>query len=251
MLVDYLQRGVVAGAIAGLLYGVYMAVVANPLIEYMETVSHHAGEHDHGHAADPAHAHAVSEATTEVVSVGSGVLWGIFLGGLFALTFYFLEPALPGTERVSAYVLAGAGFLTVSVTPWLVLPPATPGAEQSLGPNPRLVIYAGLMVLGAVVAATAILGYERTTARTGSRYYGLVVAGAPVVATVAIVPTLTPTITTAGAMPAELVTTFRGLTVLSQAAVWAIVAGSFSWLTDHVESTDGTAALEDDHPVAA
>ncbi len=93
MLVDYLERGVLAGVIAGLAYGLYMALVANPLLGYMETVAEgsehgdHASAGEHAHAAGEhaheagEHAHAVSEATTAAVSIGSGVLWGILLGG--------------------------------------------------------------------------------------------------------------------------------------------------------------------------
>ncbi|MFC4541917.1 CbtA family protein [Halosolutus amylolyticus] len=249
MLVDYLQRGVLAGTIGGVCYGGYLAAVANPLVEYMEELDHEAGHgHEHAHDATES-AHAVSETTTAVVSVGSGVLWGILLGGLFALAFYFLEPALPGRGRVKAVVLAGAGFLTVSVTPWLVLPPATPGAEQALGPDARIVLYACLMVLGAIVATGSILGYRLTTARTGDWRVGVVAGVVPVVVTVAVLPLVTPTITTTP-LPAALVTAFQGLTVLSQAALWAIVAASFAWLHDRARMVDDAASTKKE-PIAA
>ncbi|RZH66908.1 CbtA family protein [Natrinema altunense] len=240
MLVDYLERGVLAGVIAGLAYGLYMALVANPLLGYMETVAEgsehgdHASAGEHAHAAGEhaheagEHAHAVSEATTAAVSIGSGVLWGILLGGAFALAFYFLEPALPGRGRVKTYVLAGAGFLAVSLAPWLVLPPTTPGAEQAFDPTFRSALYAGMMAVGAVVAAGSIYGYRRVSTR--SRPIGVVTAAVPIVALVAITAVAAPTIVEIGAMPAELVAAFRGLTVLSQAALWALVAGCFGWL---------------------
>ncbi|ELY67170.1 CbtA family protein [Natrinema versiforme] len=252
MLVDYLERGVLAGAIAGIAYGAYMAVVANPLIGYMETVAAggdhaHAGEHaheagEHAHAAGE-HAHAVSEATTAAVSVGSGVLWGILLGGVFALAFYFLEPALPGRGRVKTYVLAGAGFLTVSVAPWLVLPPTTPGAEQAFDPTLRIAIYAGLMAVGAVVAVLSVYAYRRVSAR--SRPLGGVAAALPIVALVAVTAIAAPTIVESGSMPADLVTAFRGLTALSQAALWALVAGCFGWLQTRA-GVHSTAERRDD-----
>ncbi|ELZ10153.1 hypothetical protein C478_14702 [Natrinema thermotolerans DSM 11552] len=237
MLADYLKRGVVAGAIAGIAYGAYVALVANPLVGYMETRAEggdhaHAGEHaheagEHAHAAGEG-AHAVSEATTAAVSIGSGVLWGILLGGAFALAFYFLEPALPGRGRVKAYVLAAAGFLTVSVAPWLVLPPTTPGAELAFDPTLRSAIYAGMMAVGAVVAAASVYGYGRLSPE--NRPLGVGVAAVPIVALVAVATVAAPTIVETGALSAELVTAFRGLTVLSQAALWALVAACFGWL---------------------
>jgi hypothetical protein len=234
MLVDYLERGVLAGAIAGIAYGVYMAIVANPLIGYMETLTE-GGEHgghahgtgDHTHEAAEG-AHAVSEATTAMVSVGSGVLWGILLGGVFALAFYFLEPALPGRGRVKTYVLAGAGFLTVSVAPWLVLPPATPGTELAFDPTVRSAVYGGMMVVGAATATVSIYGYRRVSARSDP--LGVVTAVLPIVALVAVTVIAAPTVVESGSTPAALVTAFRGLTALSQAALWALVAGCFGWL---------------------
>ncbi|MDS0475069.1 CbtA family protein [Natrinema sp. 1APR25-10V2] len=233
MLVDYLERGVLAGSVAGLAYGAYVAFVANPLIGYMEGVAesdsggHHAGEHAHA-----AGGHVVNEATTAAVSVGGGVLWGILLGGIFALAFYFLEPALPGRGNAKAYVLAAAGFFTVSVAPWLVLPPTTPGAEQAYTPTLRIAIYVGMMAVGAVVAAASIRGYDRVAPR--SRPLGVVTATIPIVALAAVAALAAPTIVSVGAMPAELAAAFRGLTVLSQAALWALVAGCFGWLQRRV-----------------
>ncbi|WP_408958003.1 CbtA family protein [Natrinema sp. 74] len=231
MLVDYLERGVLAGSIAGLAYGAYVALVANPLIGYMETVAEGGHHGSHAHAAgEHAHTggHVVSEATTAAVSVGGGVLWGILLGGVFALAFYFLEPALPGRGNAKAYVLAGAGFFSVSVAPWLVLPPTTPGAEQAYTPTLRIAIYVGMMAVGAVVAAASVRGYARVAPR--GRTLGVVAAAVPAVALAAVTALGAPTIVTAGAMPTALVAAFRGLTVLSQAALWALVAGCFGWL---------------------
>ena len=246
MLVDYLERGVLAGAIAGIAYGAYMAFVANPLIGYMETLAeggehaHEAGEHAH---AAGEHAHEVSKATTAAVSIGSGVLWGILLGGVFALGFYFLEPALPGRGNVKAYVLAGAGFLTVSVAPWLVLPPTVPGAEQAYDPTLRIAIYVGLIAVGAVVASASIYGYIRGSAR--SLPLGVVTAAVPIVVLVAGTAIAAPTIVESGAIPADLVAAFRGLTVLSQAALWILVAGCFGWLRPRSDGRSPTEQREE------
>ncbi|ELZ00812.1 CbtA family protein [Natrialba asiatica] len=263
MLVDYLKRGVLAGALAGIAYGLYVTLVANPLVGYMEALaegggaesSHehaHAGEHahtagEHAHAAGE-HAHAVGETTTAVVSIGSGVFWGILLGAAFALAFYFLEPALPGRGSIKGYVLAGAGFLAVSGAPWLVLPPATPGAEQAYTPTIRIAVYGGLVLAGAIIAATAIYGYRRGSTR--SRPLGLCLAALPIVALAAVTTLAAPTIVESGTIPGELVTAFRGLTALSQAALWALVAGCFGWLQTRTRdraSTEQRVALTSLH----
>lgn len=230
---EYLRRGVLAGAVAGLAYGLFLGFVANPLSEYVSRA-----RHDHGHGHE--HAHAVSETTTAVVSVGSGVLWAIFLGGVFALALYVFEPALPGRGTVSAFVLAGAGFLTVSVTPWLVLPPAAPGAEQLYGVETRLAIYVGLVALGAVVSAAAIVAYTHAAPRHPA--LGVVAGGVPIVTVAIVLPWLTPTIVTHPGLPGDLVSAYRGMAVLSQAAIWATLAATVGWLQrrDRAPETAGS-----------
>ncbi|MFC6718214.1 CbtA family protein [Natrialbaceae archaeon GCM10025810] len=244
MIQTYLERGVVAGVVAGVLYGLYVAVVANPIVGYMEGLGGHGHDHAHDHGHGHEAAHAVSETATAVVSVGSGVLWGILLGAAFALAFYVLEPALPGSRRVKGYVLAGAGFLTVSGVPWLVLPPAAPGAEQAYGPDVRLAIYAGLMLLGALVATAAVVAYRRTESR--GTVPALVAGAVRVIAVVVVLPLAAPTITEPGAMPTDLVAGFRGLVVLSQAALWVVVAATFDRLLERADPTDDPARLEEE-----
>lgn len=232
MLYTYLKRGVLAGGLAGIAYGIFMASVANPLTAYIHEVGHdHA--HDHGHSHDHAgHAHeashAVSEATTAIVSVGSGLLWAIFLGGMFGITLYLTEPALPGDRTVRAFVLAAVGFLTVSVTPWLALPPATPGAENLYGITPRLGIYVGLVVLGGLLSVAAVGIYTQLD----SQHRALSVGAAllPIAAAGVLIPILAPTIVTHPELPSELVAAYQALVVLSQATLWGLIAGSYSWL---------------------
>ncbi|EMA38939.1 CbtA family protein [Halobiforma nitratireducens] len=217
MIVDYFRRGVVAGVATGLAYGLYLVFVGNPLSEYLHEAQHDHG-HDHGHGHSHDHGHAVSETTTAIVSAGSGVLWAILLGGLFATALYFLEPALPGTDAVGPYVLAAAGFVTVSGVPWLVLPPAAPGAEQLYTIEARLGIYVALVGLGAVVSAAAIGGYRRTASR--SRLLGVTVGAVPLLATAIVLPLVAPSIVTHPDLPGDLVAAYQALAVLTQAGIW-------------------------------
>ena len=223
MIYEYLQRGVASGAVAGIAYGIYMMFVGHPLSEYVHDAGHDHGAHAHENAG-----HAVSETTTAIVSAGSGLLWAILLGGVFALALYFLEPALPGPDGVKTYVLAGAGFLTVSAVPWLVLPPAAPGAEQLYAVESRLAMYLGLVVLGAITAAAAIVAYKRAADR--SIGLGVVAGAVPILAVVIVVPLATPTITTHPELSGELVSAYQALAALSQAAIWLLIAGTFNAL---------------------
>lgn len=220
MLPEYLQRGVAAGAVGGVAYGLYMAAVANPFVASLEEAAHQG--HEHGQE------HAVAELTTVGASIGSGVLWGILLGGVFGLAYYVFEPALPGRGAGKALVLAGAGFLSVSGVPWLVLPPATPDVEYALGTEVRIALYAGLMIVGAAVATASILGYKRIRPR--GRTLAVAVAALPLATVAVALPIGAPTVVSGSTLQAPIAVAFRGVVVLSSAGLWAIIAGSYHWL---------------------
>ncbi|WP_253736543.1 CbtA family protein [Halohasta salina] len=220
-MLGYLTRGVSAGAVAGVAYGLFTAVVVGPLIAAVD----HAG-HDHGHhAADAA---AVAEPITTLVSVGGGLVWAIFLGGLFGLALFVLEPALPGGRSNRQYVLAGCGFLTVSAIPWLVLPPATPASQHLYGVDARLAIYAGLVGVGAVVSAAAVAGYRRMAPR--HRLLGVATGLAPVVGAGVVLPAITPTVVAHPGLSTEFVAAYQATVVLGQAGIWFLIAVTFGWL---------------------
>ncbi len=221
MFLDYLKRGVVAGGVAGLAYGLFMATVANPLVGYLE----HA-QHGHSHGAESGS--VVAESTTALVSVGGGLLWAVFLGGCFGIGLYILEPALPGRSTARRFVLAASGFLTISAVPWLVLPPFAPGAEQVLGTDTRFLLYGGLVGLGALVAASGVAAHNRLADR--NRWLAIAAGVAPVVAAVVVLPAVAPPLVSHPELSAELVTAYRAMVVLSQGSIWLVIAGTFGWL---------------------
>lgn len=270
MLAAYALRGLKAGLVAGLAFGLFMALVGNPLVGFSDELAHEgeaaietshteASEHhdEAGHdgtAADGGahHESAVSSMVTKLVSVGSGILWGVFLGiVVFGAGFYFLEPAIPGTGETKQFVLAGAGFLTVSGAPWLALPPHPPGVEQALPTGTRIAIYALMMVAAALATGASWSLYDRLEDRVGELQrvslslvpYTLL----PVLAVAA------PTNTVVNPLPADLSAAVTGLIVVSQAALWlalATVHARASAGTDGQNAIDSEAVL-DDKPLSA
>ena len=218
MIWEYCRRGLLAGLVAGGAYGLFVAAIGNPLVDHVEGLA------GHGHEG----AGAVGEATAAAVSVGGGVLWGLLLGALFGVAYFLFEPAVPGSRAAKPYVLAAAGFLSVSVVPWLVLPPGVPGVEQSLPAETRLLLYAVLVVAGALLAALAVVLYGRAAPR--SRGLAAAVGLAPVILAVLVVPAATPTLVATGDVPTDVVVAFRGLVALGQAGLWLLIAASFDWL---------------------
>ncbi|WP_254522508.1 CbtA family protein [Natrinema caseinilyticum] len=243
MLAEYLTRGVKAGLVAGLVFGLFMAIVANPLVAYADELNHAAAadgpdtHHSHGQDAEHGHGHdahdggekgdhhdtAVSMGVNKTVSVISGGLWAVLLGGaVFGLGFYVLEPAIPGTGATKSYVLGLAGFITVSGAPWLVLPPASPGAQQSLPVGIRLLLYGGMMVAGGLTCLLAGSVYTRLRESNGG---AVAAVGAVVPFVLLAIPTvLAPTNTVRGALSPGLRAGLTGLFVFGQLLVWLVLA---------------------------
>lgn len=216
---DHLKRGALAGGVGGAAFGLYTALVGNPLVAHAEALAHRGEEHAHGH--ETAASTAVSEGVTQAVSVGGSVLLGVVLGlVVFGVAAYLFEPALP--DRGGSYLLGLAGFLTVSGVPWLVLPPTAPGVESSLPMDVALSLYAGLMASGAVACLAAGWTYHRLSERrspvaagTGFAVFGAVVGLAVLAA---------PSPTYQSALPATFETAYVGVVVVGQLGLWGVAA---------------------------
>ena len=241
MLLAYLTRGVKAGLLAGLMFGALVALVANPLVGYADGLGHGGGDHHDGGVdaqASDRSGSAVSTAVTRAVSTASGALWGVLLGAtVFGVAFYLLEPGIPGAGATKSYLLAGAGFVTVSGAPWLALPPQPPGVERALGADARLLLYGGMMVLGALVCLSAGGVYNRLRTETGpARSAGVALLPFAVLA----VPTaLAPPTPAESALPADLATGLVGVVVFGQVLLWACLATAHAWFLGR--SRDGAA----------
>lgn len=218
MLQAYLIRGLKTGAIGGLAYGIFVASIGTGLVDVAESF-----EVSHGHEVP-----AVSGIVSAAGSIGGGLLWGLLLGVLvFGLAYYFFEPVLPGRPDTQSYLLAAAGFLTVSGTPWLVLPPQPPGVEQALPTETRIIWYAALMLAGAVASSVAILAYRRLAARRGQTM-GLA-GGLLVILSLGGIVLFAPANPTTGPAPEPLVAAFRWTVVAGQLGLWIVLAGSHAW----------------------
>ncbi|WP_415383560.1 CbtA family protein [Halosimplex sp. TS25] len=249
MLARHVTRGVKTGLVAGLAFGLLVALVANPLVAFADELGHEGGHATGGQHADHAegahagggdtgadgadhespHDGAVSAAVTSAVSAVSGVLWGVLLGGVvFGVAFALLEPAIPGTGAAKSYVLAAAGFVTVSGAPWLVLPPQPPGAEQALPTATRLPLYAGMMVAGALACLLAGALYRELRERRGR--VAAAAAASLSLGLLAAPAALAPANGVTHSLPAALSSGLVGLVVFGQAFLWLVLAAAHARL---------------------
>ena len=219
MLTNYVTRGLKAGIAGGIVFGLFMTLVGNPLIAYAETFE------EAGHHGGP----VVSGAVTTAVSILGGILIGILFGVVaFGAVFYFLEPAIPGAAGIKSYVLGAAGFVTVSGAPWLVLPPQPPGVEQALAVDTRLTWYLGMMLVGALACSGAGYAYTRLQPRYG-RLVG-VIGGIAALALLPLVTTIAPANTVSGPVPAGLAYVFQTTVAAGQVGLWFVLASAHAWL---------------------
>ncbi|WP_178915685.1 CbtA family protein [Natronomonas gomsonensis] len=229
---DALRRGAIAGAVGGGAYGLYVALVGNPLVEHAEELAHHG--HGHGHEAT-----VVADGVTSVVSVGGSAALGLLFGlVVFGFVGYLLEPALP--DRGGSYLLGLGGFLTVSGVPWLVLPPAAPGVETTVATDFALSLYVGLMAVGAVACLASGWVYHRL-AEYG-RPVGTAAALAVFVTTVGVAAFAAPSPGYESTLPATFEAAYVGSVVVGQLGLWGIAAATHSRLD--------TALRPDAHGVA-
>jgi len=227
MLDTHLRRGALVGVIGGALYGLFTLVVVVPLVSFAESLST-------GHHGAGATGTAVSALTTALVSVGGGVLWGVFLGILgFGAVYYLLEPGIPGPLGLKSYLFGAAGFITVSGAPWLVLPPLPPGVEQGVPTRIRIGWYLVMAVAGALACGAA--GYLYNAVREDwGRLRATVAAGGPFLLLVGST-VLMPGTPTSTELPGQFITAYQGVIGFSQAVLWFILAGAHAWMVSRPE----------------
>lgn len=223
MLQATLVRGLKAGAVAGIAYGLFVAFIGTPLIEIAEAYE------THDHAA------AIPDLTATITSIGAGVLWGLLLGAIvFGFAYYLFEPALPGTTTTKSFILATAGFITISGAPWLVLPPQPPGIEHALPTDTRILWYAIMMATAALAITIAITLYNQLP--TTSHTQRLTIAALPFL--LLLIPLgLAPPNPTTGPVPDSVVTIFRATSVAGQLGLWLLLGTTHAWLANRTPAS--------------
>lgn len=235
MIYEYLKRGLKAGAVGGLAYGLFVAFVGNGLIAFAETF-------EKGHGEAP----AVSPIVTNVVSVSGGVVFGLLLGiAVFGIAYYFLEPAISGTRDTKSYILGAGGFLTVSGAPWVLLPPQPPGVSQALPTETRLLWYGIMMITGAVAFGGAMYTYSHLKQELPKPI--ATVGGVALLTLIPAVTLLAPTNNVSGPIPEGLASAFRAVVAAGQIGFWIVMASAHAWLVRRVDdNSENRAELTDD-----
>lgn len=213
-LLSLMGRGGLAGASAGALSAIVSLVLAEPVIDRAIELEHASAGEGHG-------AELFTRDTQHVGMLVSVILAGMAIGLLFGLAYAVLHRRDPGADPWGrALRLAGAGFLGVSLLPFLRFPTNPPGVGSEATQQARTATWLAAIAIGLATMAAAGLLAQRLAERGAAlpvRHLapvGVVLLG---LALLFVLPSSGDEIGT----PADLLWSFRLLSLLASAVLWA------------------------------
>ncbi|MFG1624094.1 CbtA family protein [Kribbella sp. NPDC049227] len=232
-----LVRGLIIGLFAGLLAGTFAYVTGEPHVDAAIAIEEAGAAHTHDHGGG-AEAAAEEEPLVSRDGQKAGLflattLYGVALGGIFAVAFTLLRRKLR-TERdpYAALGLAAAGFVGIVLVPFLKYPPNPPAVGDPDTITRRTVTYLLTLVIG-LLAIWAGVAASRWAARYGdvARLAGGVAA---FLVTIVIAYQILPSINEVpGSFPATLLWQFRFASLGTQATLWLLLGFGYAAAVDH------------------
>ncbi|MEZ2221537.1 CbtA family protein [Rhizobium sp. RCC_161_2] len=186
-----LLRGMLVGALAGILIFIYARIFGEPLVDWAigfeEKAALAAGE-----AAEP---EIVSRATQAGLGLLTGsLIYATAVGGLFALVFAFVYGRIsPLGARGTAALLAIAAFVAISLVPDLKYPanPPAVGNPDTIGARTELFF---IMIVASIVGMIVAVGFGRRLVARYGLWNGAILAGIGYFVFIALIQYLLPPI---------------------------------------------------------
>lgn len=226
-----LKRGVLSGAVGGLLAGAFGFLIAEPLMDRSVELE----------AAKQALAgeHTVETFTRNTQHVGflvATLLVGIAFGVLYGVVYRLLRrQADPDAPDVGAWDralrLGGAAFFALSLVPFLRYPSNPPGVGDSATIEGRSHLWTVTLVIGLVGASLAALvarGLRERGVPGSLRQLAVVGVLIATVGLTFVLPDNTDEIT----VPVSLVWEFRLLSLATLALLWGGLTATFGLLSE-------------------
>ncbi len=231
-----LVRGLIVGLFAGLLAGAFAYTMGEPHIDAAIAIEEAGAAHTHDHG-DGTEAAAEEEPLVSRDGQRAGLflattLYGVALGGIFAVGFTLLRRKLrTGNDSYAALGLAAAGFIGIVLVPFLKYPPNPPAVGDPETITRRTVTYLLTLVIG-LLAVWAGVAASRWAARYGdlARLAGGVAAFlVTIVAAYLILPSINEV---PGSFPATLLWQFRFASLGTQATLWLLLGFGYAAAVD-------------------
>lgn len=153
-----LSRALAAGVIAAVLFGGYLYLVVEPVLDDSIALEEQAAAepHEYEHESDDAHSHGDDAMFTRSEQVGGGVAAGAIYALVLAVVLGTLHAALRhrlpgGSDLARAAWLAAVSFGAVAFVPALKYPPSPPAVADPDTVGERTVLYLALIGTGIVL----------------------------------------------------------------------------------------------------
>ncbi|AYF72570.1 cobalt transporter [Nocardia yunnanensis] len=274
-------RGVLLGALGGLLAFVFSRILAEPIID--RAIDYETGRDDAQMALDRAAGKPMMDMGTELFTRGQQanagfsfalIVFGAAMGALFAVVYYLaLRRSGKITPRSLALLVSGGMFLTLYVVPSLKYPANPPAIGHHETTKPRTALYLGMIVI-SVVALVAAVWLGRKLAARLDNWTAVIVAAASFTVVMAVVMLVLPSLGQLSAnrreygdfatetpqplqdpsgvivypgFPADDLYHFRLYSFAAQAILWLVIGVGFAWLAPRLRADRASEAA----PVAA
>jgi predicted cobalt transporter CbtA len=239
---NFLVRGLLAGLVAGLVaFGVAYAV-GEPSVNASIAIEDSAHDGAHGGGG----AELVPRSLQSTVGLLTGTLVaGVTLGGLVGVITALALGRLGrlGVRGVSVFV-AGIGFVSLSLLPFLAYPPNPPAVGHSETIGTRTALYFTMLAISIIAAITAVLVGRKLADRWGAWYATLAVVGGYLVVIITAIALL-PTYNEVPAdFPATVLYEFRVASLVTQLALWSTLAVILAELLHRMQRHAGLELVE-------
>lgn len=251
---QFLVRGLLAGLIAGLAaFGVAYSVGepsvnAAIAIEQSETAAdEHADDH---HATDAAHSDMTEVSRRNQSTWGlltATVAIGVALGGLTALASAFAMGRLGRLSPAqSTAVVTAIGFVAVALVPFLKYPGNPPAVGNPETISERTALYFAMVGIAIVAAIVETLFGALLLKRGASAYVATVLPILGFTAVVSVAALALPTVNELGDFPADVLWSFRTASILTTAALWAVLGIVLTGLIGRLHAREAAAQARRD-----
>ena len=212
-MLGFIGRGGLAGACAGLLSGLFSLVFAEATLDRAIALEHSEG------------AEVFSRDTQYAGLLVSSVLAGVAIGIIFGVVYAVRHRRDPDSDPWGRALRLGlAGFLAVSLLPFIRYPANPPGTGDPDTVGVRTAWWLAAIVIGiATMAAVAEVRKRLAAASTPLR--DLATAGAVVLGLVVIL--LLPATPPSDGVPGELLWSFRLYSVAATGILWVGLGAGF------------------------
>ncbi|MBB3595613.1 hypothetical protein FHX08_006025 [Rhizobium sp. BK529] len=230
MVGNLLLRGMIAGAIAGILVFAFARFFGEPLVDaaitFEEAAARAAGE-----AAEP---EIVSRATQAGPGLFIGVMaYSVAIGGLFALVFAFVHGRFSNlSARGTSAVIAAAAFVAFVIIPAIKYPanPPAVGNSDTIGARTELFF---LMIVVSIASLIAAIAIARRLAASYGVWNAAIIAGVLFVGFIGLVEYLLPSINEVPEnFPAMVLWRFRATTLGMHMILWLVLGLAFGAMAE-------------------